>query len=276
MGPETEVTQVRIRKLVRWSALALGAVAVLVVLYLSVFFFPYPLFRHHVTGPGFSVYCDREVPEGLQPVLEEARRRVEAMPLYRGGPLPRIFVCRSQRLFKTLVRLAGKRHAGQGLLISAAGNMFLSEHGIAAVARRNPEGPAHSRLEGSWSEAIAHEVAHQLMTDELGSRRMRGVPAWKAEGYADYSASLATWSRDRESDLRDRVALLLDDEAWQGPLARIDRRHFRWQLEVEYLCSVHGLDFSRLLAPEVTDEETRQEMVRWWEGQKPPTRPVTE
>lgn len=274
-GPETEVTRVRIRKLVRWIALAVGAIVLLVGLYLSVFFLPYPLFRHHTTGAGFSVYCDREVPEGFGPVLEEARRRVEAMPLYRGSPLPRIFVCRSQRLFELLVKLAGKRHAGQGLLISAARNMFLSEHGIATVARRNAEGPTHSRLEGSWSEAIAHEVAHQLMTDELGFRRMRGVPAWKAEGYADYSAALGELERDRSSDLASRVEVLLDDEAWRGATARIDRRHFRWQLEVEYLCSVRGLDLTSLLAPDITEEEARREMMGWWKGHEPPHPPVT-
>ena len=278
------------KMLARRLALALGAVAVLVGLYLSVFFFPYPLFRHHTRAAGFSVYSDREIPAEFGLVLDDARRRVEAMPLYRGGGLPRIFVCRSRRLFELLVKLAGKRHAGQGLLISAAGNAFLSEQGIRAVARRNTVHPAHSRLEGSWPAAIAHEVAHQLVVDELGFWKTRKIPVWKAEGYADYSANLASASSEPDSapvgsktppspvphalrctrrcemraDLVTRVAILLDDEAWRGSLGFVDRRHFRWQLEVEYLCTVGGLDLSGLLADEVTEAVAWNEMMEWW------------
>ena len=69
------------RRIVKGGAWALGAIAVLVGLYLSPFFFPYPMFRHHADAAGFSVYSDREIEEIFEIVLEDARRRVEAMPL---------------------------------------------------------------------------------------------------------------------------------------------------------------------------------------------------
>jgi len=59
---------------------------------------------------GFCAYSDREIPEDFRVVLEDARFRVEGMELYRGAEDLRIFVCRSQRLFVFLNRLAGKGH----------------------------------------------------------------------------------------------------------------------------------------------------------------------
>jgi len=254
-----------IRRLMKWGIWALGGIVVLLGLYLSVFFFPYPLFPHHAEFAGFSVYSDRKIPAEFEPVFSDARHRVEKMELYRGEPPLRIFICRSHRRFALLVRLAGKRYAGQGLLISVAGNAFLSETGIEAVARRNRGRPAHSRLDGSWSAAIAHEVAHHLVFAELGFKKTRMIPAWKSEGYADYSANLASTAADPDYDFRDRISLLLDDSSWQHPTGSIDRRHFRWHLLVEYLCAVKDLGFSDLLDERVTEGGTRSEMMAWYE-----------
>jgi hypothetical protein len=251
------------RRAGRWIARSLGAAAVLLGLYLSVFFFPYPLFRHHVEAAGFSVYSDREIPESFKLVLEDAQRRVEAMPLYRADAMPRIFVCRSQRRFAFLVKLAGKPHAGQGLLISVAGNAFFSGQELEAIARRNQARPAHSRLEGSWSAAIAHEVAHHLVFTAIGFRGTRRIPVWKSEGYADYTANLTEGGPDPLRQIRDRTALLVDDSSWQGSTGAIDRRHFRWQVMVEFLCEVKGLDLPGLLADDVTETGTWTELTAW-------------
>lgn len=251
------------RRLLKWGGWTLGAAAMLLGLYLSVFFLPYPLFPHHAERAGFSVYSDREIPEDFGLVLDDARRRVEAMPLYRGDALPRIFVCRSQRRFIFLIKLAGKRHAGQGLVIPAAGNAFFSEQGIEVVGLRNHGRPAHSRLQGSLSAAIAHEVAHNLVSSELGFRNVRRMPIWKSEGYADYAANLASAASDPDYDLRSRIELLLDEDPWRRPAGPVDRRHFRWHVLAEYLCTVRGFDLSNLLAEEVTEASAWAQMMAW-------------
>jgi len=251
-----------------------GTAALLLGLYLSVFFVPYPLFRHHAELAGFSVYSDREIPEGFGQVFADARHRVDQMELYHGAPPPRIFICRSRRLFVFLVRLAGKRHAGQGLLISAAGNAFLSADGIESVARRNRERPAHSRLEGSWSAAVAHEVAHHLMFSELGLTRARATPVWKSEGYADYAANAAAAGPQTDSNLRSRVRLLLDEERWRGFSGSVDRRHFRWHVLVDYLCTIQDLDFHDLMDEAVTESEAWYWLMEWYD--QSPSSPAPE
>jgi hypothetical protein len=255
------VTIRRVGKSFLWG---LGAVVVLFGLYLSIFFFPYPLFPHHAEYAGFSVYSDREIPEDFRLVFDEARSRVEAMELYHGANDLRIFVCRSQRLFVFINKLAGKRHVGQALVISVAGNAFFSEAVIESVGRRNGGHPAHSRLEGSWSVAIAHEVAHDLVFSEVGYGKARRIPVWKSEGYADYSANLASAGADPDYDFRNRIGLLLDDDSWQSAMGFIDRRHFRWHVSVEFLCSVKGLTFADLMDEGVTEEIARSEMVAWY------------
>jgi len=248
----------------RWALWALGAAVVLVGLYLSVFFLPYPLFPHHAEFAGFSVYSDREIPGGFELVLDDARGRVEAMELYRGAKNPRIFVCRSQRLFVFINKLAGKRYAGQALVISAANNAFFSEEGIETIGRRNGGQPLHSRLQGSWSAAIAHEVAHLQMVPAIGALGERGLPQWKSEGYADFAANLAAAAADPNYDLGERVGLLLDDRNWQPPVTSFDRRHFRWHVLVEYLCDVRGLDFEDLLDDDITQDDAWDEMTAWY------------
>lgn len=260
--------KLRLRRLVKWGAWSLGAIAGLFGLYLSVFFFPYPLFPHHAEFAGFSVYSDREISTDLEPVFVDARRRVEKMELYRGAPPLRIFICRSQRRFALLVRLAGKRYAGQGLLISVAGNAFLSEKGIEAVARRNEGRPAHSRLNGSWPAAIAHEVAHHLVFEEVGFKKTRAIPAWKSEGFADYSANLAPTASDSDYDFQNRISLLLDDSSWQHATGSVDRRHFRWHVLVEYLCAVKNFGFPDLMDETVTEPDAWNQMMAWYEGSR--------
>jgi hypothetical protein len=230
--------ELTLRRLMKWGAWTLGAIVALLGLYLSVFFFPYPLFPHHAQFAGFSVYSDREIPADLEPVFADARRRVEMMELYRGAPPLRVFM--------------------------VAGNAFLSEAGIRAVGRRNRGHPAHSRLEGSWSAAVAHEVAHHLVFEELGFKKTRMMPAWKSEGYADFMANRASTASDSDYDFGDRIKLLLDDDSWRHPTGSVDRRHFRWHLLVEYLYAVKGFGFSDLLDETVTEPNTRNEMMAWY------------
>jgi hypothetical protein len=256
--------KIRIRTIAKWTLWGLAVVIALFALYLSVFFLPYPLFPHHTKHAGFSVYSDREIPKDFDLVLEGAQRRVEAMELYRGAATPRIFVCRSPRLFVFLVKLAGKRYAGQGLGISAAGNVFLSETGIESIGQRNGSRPVHSRLQGSWAAAIAHEVAHELVYAEVGFKRARRIPAWKSEGYADYSANLAAAASDPDYDFRSRIRYLLDDESWRLAVKPFDRRHFRWHVLVEFLCSVKGLTFKNLIDENVTEDQAWDQMMVWY------------
>jgi hypothetical protein len=94
---------------------------------------------------------------------------------------------------------------------------------------------------------------------------------WKSEGYADYSANLASAAADPDYHFRSRVELLLDDEAWQSPTGFVDRRHFRWHVLVEYLCATEGLTFPDLIDENITEASARADMMAWFSASSPPT-----
>ena len=252
------------RRVTKWLLWSLALVAVAIGLYLSLFFFPYPLFRHHVDFDGFDVYSDREITPDFEFIVEDARARIERMGVDPRNPGLRIFVCNSQRLFVLINRLAGKRHFGQALVISAAGNAFFSVEGIAAIGKRNGGRPVHSRLEGSWSAAIAHELAHIVIGADPGSPKQRDIPPWKSEGSADYLANLAAAESDPDYDFVARISMLLDDSLWRPPITTFDRRHFRWHVLVEYLCAVQGLSFEELIDPTVEEDGAWSELKTWY------------
>ncbi|MEE4272506.1 MAG: hypothetical protein V2I67_12580 [Thermoanaerobaculales bacterium] len=115
--------------------------------------------------------------------------------------------------------------------------------------------------------AIAHEVAHDLVFSELGFRQSRRMPVWKSEGYADYQANIAPARSDPDNNLHRRVALWLDEDAWRAATAFIDRRHFGWQLLIDYLYEVKYIDFADLIEPSLTEEAARTEMLAWFEAE---------
>ncbi len=251
-------------KIGTWTILGSISVGSLVAIYCSLFFFPYPLFPHHVEIAGFDVFSDREIPVDLEAVIEDARRRIDAMELYRGKTTLRLFICYSERKYVTLSRLAGKRQAGQALVITAAGNAFFSTQRIESIGQRNGGRPVHSRLEGSLSAAIAHEFAHVLLSAEVGRREERRIPTWKSEGYADFMAHQGPAASDPEHDLRNRCSYLLDESHWRPPATTYDRRHLRWHVLVEYLFIVREIGLAEFLADDVTESRAWSEMMAWY------------
>ena len=188
------------------------------------------------------------------------------MELYDEGASHKVFLCQSQRMYAFFSFLTRKPAHTQGLVLTAPGNIILSGPGMRSMAERSGGRPRHSRFEGSLAGAIAHEVAHMQVAATVGSRRVWSLPFWKNEGYAEYAANLAMIRSDGEYDLRRRVELLLDDDFWQPPLRPVDRRHFRWQVLVEYLCGEQEYGFEELIADSVIEESAMDELLLWYGG----------
>ena len=68
---------------------------------------------------------------------------------------------------------------------------------------------------------------------------------------------------DPDYDFVNRIDVLLDNDKWRPPVTTFDRRHFRWHLIVEYLCSVRDLSFADLLDDAVTEKDSFDEMMAW-------------
>ena len=83
-------------------------------------------------------------------------------------------------------------------------------------------------------------------------------------GKSTVAANLAVAASDPDYDFARRVEFLLNDDHWQPPVTTFDRRHFRWHILVEYLCTVRGFGIAELLADDVTENVAWSEMMAWY------------
>lgn len=239
--------------------LALGfACAVLLLL------FPHPVFPYSRELEGLRLRSDGALGGEIDAELRDARDRWLGMELHRPGDRHTLFLSQGQGLYRFYCSIARKPSVTQGVIVSSlTRTVILSAPGIRQMRERTGGRPAHSRFEGSLAAAIAHEIAHLQAARELGLQRTRSLPAWKNEGWADYSAHRVRIREDPSYDLAERLDLLQDETDWRGSYPAIDRRHFRWQLLVEFLVEVRGLSFGDLVADSLTEDDTWAELTSW-------------
>lgn len=252
--------------------LSVAALVIAGFLFLTFVFFPIPMFFYHRQVGHLNVYSDLPINAELVPVLEAAAQRVEAGPLFDPNLRSRVFLAHSQKRFAFFTTVARLRSGGQAMAFTHVGTIIVSIHGVNTVRQRTGGLPRHSRLEGTLIEAIAHEMAHLHVSSRLGYMPALAVPAWKSEGWADFSANSPAALTDPEYDLEARVRMILDDTAWEPPWSHIDRRHFRWQVMIEYLALVRGLSFDQIFDSPLSESQTWDE-VKSWADHIPPSPP---
>ena len=235
--------------------LSLGVIAATLLL------FPGPFLPHRQQFGALTIRSDRPLRHDIARVVEEVRTRVAAME-YPLTDLPyRVFVCEDERLYGLLSLVLRRPSRTQGFVLSIPGNIYLNATHIRRVGRPQAGGVRHWRFQGSLADAIAHELAHLSSRKALGAAATGRLPAWKAEGYADYQVHRAPILADSAYSLTDRIDLLLDDALWSG--AANERRLFRWQLMAEYLAGVKKLGLRGIADEAITESAVYSEMIEW-------------
>lgn len=247
----------------RWTLRAVLVVLLLVALDIAILAFPAPLFAHVQTFHEFTVYSSHPIPDDFENVIDGVRGRIDAMEYARPGAGCRVFICGSQRLYSFFAFLTRRSSNSMGIGLSVFGNVYLNERKIRRIAAHNFGGIRHSRFEGDFSEAIAHEIAHFNVVKTVGFRRAINLPFWKSEGYAEYQANRAATRADSSYALTDRIELLLDDAFW-GYDYSLARRLFEWHVLVEFLGDVKGHGLEDLVDEAVTESSVREEMLAWY------------
>jgi hypothetical protein len=251
------------RILGKW-VLRAGVVAlVLVALDVAILAYPAPLFAHKARFGEFTVFSDQPIAEGFGQVIDGVRMRVSAMENAQPGSKVHVFICGNERLYGLFAFLTRRTSNSMGIGLYAFGNVYLNESKIQRVATGNTAGIRHSRFEGAFDEAIAHEIAHFNVVRALGYRRAMAIPAWKSEGYAEYQANLAATRADSSYVFADRIDLLRDNAVW-GRGVSWARSAYEWQALVEFLGDVRGLGLNDLLDEGVTESWARREMLAWY------------
>jgi hypothetical protein len=232
-------------------------------LYVAILTFPAPLFAHEARYGNYRVYSDEPIPADFGGVIEDTRRRVEAMEHEPPRAGQRVYLCSSPRLYAFFAFLTRKNPDSLAIGLSVANETFVSMSRVRLFASTNTRGLRHTRFEGNFAEVIAHEIAHFNSVRALGFRVHLAQPLWKSEGWAEYQANLAAIRADPAYDLGSRIDLLLDEGTWGGSQG-FARAMWESQLLVEFLGEIKGYHLADLVKEEVTASSTREQMMAWY------------
>jgi hypothetical protein len=251
-----------IRKIAKWALLLLSALIAVAALYLAIVLLPAPLFAHGADYARYRVYSDEAIPDGFDTVIDDLDRRLRAMEHDPPEAIQRIYLCKPRKyaFFAFLLR---KNPGTLATGLTLANESFVSLERVREFARANAGFLRHTRFEGNLAEVVAHEIAHFNSAHALGLRRHLRQPMWKSEGWAEYQANLAAIRSDPDYDLRRRIDALLDDGYWGGRHG-VARSLWESQLLVEFLGEVQGYRLTDLVREDVTEESTREQMMRWY------------
>jgi len=106
---------------------------------------------------------------------------------------------------------------------------------------------------------VTHEIVHSLIEEELGRLAAKRLPDWKREGYCEYAAAQEAIRRDELDSLADRYSRYQAlERLGPGP---IRLGYVRGQLLVEYLMTVEGWSFDRLMSEQIAEEDALQRLI---------------
>jgi hypothetical protein len=250
----------------KWVLRIFLIVFILLLLNIAALAYPNPLFAHKQRFEEFTVYSSQPVPADFERVIEDARARVEAMENARPGARHRVYICSDSKRYAILAFLSRRSSNSMAIGLSVFGNIYMNEPKIRRMAAENYGGIRHSRFEGDFAEAIAHEIAHFNVVKTLGFWKAIDMPVWKSEGYAEYQANIAATRGDSSYRFADRVDLLMNRNFWGG--GSFARQLFEWHLLVEFLADVKGIGLEDLVEEAINEQDARREMLAWYEERR--------
>jgi hypothetical protein len=284
-----------LRKVLRIGGWSLGSLVVLFGAVTALLMFPGFMFAHETRLANLTLYSDEDRSQDFEPVLREIHARLATSAIDAANTEHRIFLGHD-KFFFGLVQNARARlvELTIGVKPSLTYNASWPPAISHVVTFRVPDTARGSLLSNTWPPAqdtiylLTHEVAHSLVSEELGLRRAAALPLWKAEGYPDYLAATAI-RRAPGYSLRNAVARLLRADLAALLDTEGDLRALRYdcigrsyvtietgdywntcyylsRLLVEYQLDTKGLPFDALMDPRVTDVETWRELRATYEA----------
>jgi hypothetical protein len=220
------------------------------LLYILLLCFPDPLFAYEFKSGPIVIRSDQPIPATAESVLRESQRRLTRSPFFDPSVERRVYVCNRPWRF---VLFANIRYRAGGLTHPPlSNNIFLR---AADFDENRLISPSGIRVPGlrDLSYFIAHEVAHTMIADRVGSIAYVKLAAWKDEGYSDYIAKGGVFSFDDElRKLRAGDPEL--DPARSG-------LYLRYHLLVAYLLDRKGASPQDLLEKDFDSSTIEREMV---------------
>ena len=158
--------------------------------YYLIVLFPSFLYAHNLEYKNFNIHyhSDDINLEQLKSILDESEQLLNNSVLFNKEIHQDIFICNSFNEF-TFFALFSKDAFAVNYPITQ--HVFLSKSSISenAIVRNGEE-----NNKATLSGVIAHETAHSLLENKLGTLKYKQLPSWKNEGYCDFIANHSSYN----------------------------------------------------------------------------------
>ena len=224
--PRPPVARTKLARVIRYTASALAAAYVLLLV------FPEVVFAERVVYKNFRVYSSQSIDRNIYPILDRVQARLATSGIDDPHAVHRIFLCESPGLYRFFAPgKAGSFGVSYGLL----NETFLAPSAVATDTITR-SAPRHNTR--SLSSVIAHELTHLLLARRFGVVRDFFTPSWKKEGFCEYVAGEPTLGRD------EGIRLMREGrDNSSGPLS-----YFISYATMKYLIDVKGDSVERIFA----------------------------
>lgn len=259
IGPKYRYMSKILRKTIKWSGIAVGLLAVIILLAIGVLTTPGPFFPEEKQYGAITVHSEIPIGRETDSIMAEVFTRLEAVPIYDPEKRFNLCLCYAQDKFTFFARLT--RRANRIMGFNLWGNVYINGDFLKELAISTGGKPKYMAREGS----MVHVITHELMHGYLDARRgfsFKSLPEWKVEGYCEYGVNQYIAPRDSGYSISERIDIYLDDSLWNR-VASTHRPHYKWGLMMEYLINVKGMGFDQVMANGVTQDIVYREMMSW-------------
>lgn len=216
-------------------------------------------FPHCFEQGRFVVRSDAPLDPGLSQALQDVEKRLRVLEIDRPDLQHRIYLCGSPRLYRFFARLMGLAPNSQGLNAPLVNTIFISLTFVDEMKERYGSRFRYSLVEGDLAHIVTHEIVHTFVEEELGRFAAKRLPRWKLEGYCEYAGVLDAVRRNELDSLESRYTRYESLERLGPGPTRLG--YVRGQLLVEYLMTVEGWSFDRLMSDQTVEEEAHRQLV---------------
>ena len=241
-GLRRDTLRARPGRWVKWAGLT---VAMVVGLSGSLFLWPQPLFAWSVREHNLVLYADQPFsPDAGRQLLDRVQAKLMRSSAYSADNSYAAFICNTG--WRRALYFIGDERAGGLTYYPWSTNVFLSG-GIVEENRKTSPTGKDDVLGRTLDHFIAHEIAHDLTGELIGWQRMRELPVWVREGYAEYIGSGGVFDYD------EALQAFLDHASVMSTPPAVPYR--RYNLLIAYLLEKKGWSEEQLFSTNLGQQD---------------------
>ncbi len=241
------------KKLKTFLKISLPIIGIFIVICLTIFIFPQILFAHQAEYKQFIVYSDRPLNKDIEPVLDEAIKRLSKSDLYDSEQKFRVFVCND--IWRLMIFSRGNDNVGGLAFADLTQDIFLRPVDFKKNKIIPPDSWKFAKNPWTFDDRplsyyIAHESTHVLQYRHT-RRFLWRYPTWLIEGYADYIG------KGNDFDFEENLRLFKKNAPELDPKKGLYRRY---HLMVAYLLEFKKMDIKDVFANPPNEEKILEEL----------------